>query len=291
MTDTIDLIPVTSSGLRGAPGEMRVFPHCPDLPEGVGALSCELLLTADGSDRLEVFFSADEVPGGPATALASCVPGRDITLEHPSGILFEGRLHARELKRDRGGTVLSVVAHGGHRGVDKSLAARAYYQHSDSELAETIASDLGLRSRVEATGDIIERIECPGDRVEFLRGRARKLGFEFAITAGTVFFSARLPACGDVPGLPAARGTLSRDDNLLEFSFRDGPDGTRGGSFEVVGDPGWRPLQELDIMGMGEPLDGCYRVARARHRWDHLGYRTRVDYLEDSVDLDSWSSE
>ena len=42
---------------------------------------------------------------------------------------------------------------------------------------------------------------------------------------------------------------------------------------------------------MGEPLDGRYRVARARHRWDQLGYRTRVDYLETGVDPESWSEE
>lgn len=291
MIETIDLLPVTSSGLRAVDRELLAPPVCSVLPQGAAILSCELLLTADGTDRLEVSFGAEDVPGGPPAALEACCPGAGVTLRHPLGQLFRGSLHTRGLRRERGGTVLSITALADHRQVARSLGPRAYYQQSDSELASAIAAELGLRAVSECTGEIFERIVCDGDRLEFLRGRARRIGFEVAILPGELFFSSTLPPCAEVSGLPSAPGSLGRDERLLEFSFREHPGLGRGGEFEARGDPGWRPLQEFEISGMGGILDGSYRVARARHRWDQLGYRTRVDYLERSVDLESWGGE
>ena len=288
MTETIRLLPATSSGLRAAPGELQAAPVCSVLPDGTSLLCCDLLLAADGSDRLEVHFTAPAAADGPWGALRSCETGGEVALEQGSGTLFRGRLYSRGLRRDRGTAVASITACSDHREVAAALPPRTYYQHSDSELAETIAADLGLCSRVEATGDVLERIECPGHRLEFLRDRARAIGFEFAVTSGILFFASKLPACREVPGLPTSRGMLGGDAGVLDFSMEARADRGRGGSFKVSGDPGWRPLQELEILGMGDSLDGCYRVVQARHCWDHLGYRTRVDYLEDSVDLDSW---
>jgi len=291
MIEITELVPATSSGLRAPARELLAPPVCSVLPAGAALLSCELLLTADGSDRLELSFSADEVQGGPSAALAACSAGVELTLGHPCGALFRGSLQASGLKWDRGGTVLFLTARADHLQVGESPDPHTYYQHSDSELVEAIASELGLRALVEPTEEVFERVVRRGDRLDFLRERARKIGFELALLPGELFFSSKLPRCEEISGLPAARGVLRRDERLLEFRFRELSGLGRGGHFEVQGDPGWRPLQELDVAGMGDPLDGRYRVARARHCWDQLGYRTRVDYLETSVDLESWSGE
>ncbi|MEC9348095.1 MAG: hypothetical protein VX387_00125 [Planctomycetota bacterium] len=291
MIEITELLPATSSGLRAPAREILAPPVCSILPAGTGLLSCELLLTADGSDRLELSFSADEVRGGPQAALEACGAGVELTLGHPCGALFRGSIQANGLKWDSGGTALFLTAGADHHHSGEFPDPQTYYQHSDSELAEAIASELGLRALVEPTEEVFERVVRRGDRLDFLRERARKIGFELALLPGELFFSSKLPRCAELSGLPAARGVLSRDESLLEFSFRELSGLGRGGDFEVRGDPGWRPLQELDIAGMGDPFDGRYRVARARHHWDELGYRTRVDYLETGVDLELWSEE
>ncbi|MCS5626474.1 MAG: hypothetical protein NZ935_02750 [Planctomycetes bacterium] len=291
MIEITELLPATSSGLRAPAREILAPPVCSILPAGTELLSCELLLTADGSDRLELSFSADEVRGGPQAALEACGAGVELTLGHPCGALFRGSIQANGLKWDSGGTALFLTAGAGHQHSGEFPDPQTYYQHSDSELAEAIASELGLRALVEPTEEVFERVVRRGDRLDFLRERARKIGFELALLPGELFFSSKLPRCAELSGLPAARGVLSRDESLLEFSFRELSGLGRGGDFEVRGDPGWRPLQELDIAGMGDPFDGRYRVARARHHWDELGYRTRVDYLETGVDLELWSEE
>lgn len=289
MTESTRVFPITSSGLQAAPHQLEVLPVCSVLPEGMALLGCEVFLRADGFDHLEILFSGGGGAGAVQEAIASCDPGDQVVLDHSLGPLFCGRIRDRGVKRDRSGTVGCLRAHCDHQEASRGLSPRTYYQHSDSELAGMIAVDLGLRPQVEPTTEVLEMIQCSGDRLEFLRLRAREIGFEFALTAGTLFFSSGLPAARDVAGLPSCGGLLAGDDRVLEFTIEEHSGRGRGGSFEVRGDPGWLPLQEFEIPEQGGAFGGCYRVVRARHCWDHLGYRTRVDYLEDSVDLDSWN--
>ena len=288
MSEKTRVFSTTSSGLQLAPRQLQELPVCSILPRGTALLGCEVLLQADGFDHLEIMFSAEEASMGIEEALDSLVPGAEVALELPSGPLFGGRLRDRGLKRDRAGAVGLLRAHCDQREASRPQQPQTFYHYSDSELAGMFALELGLQPAVEPTLEVLELVECPGDRLEFLRRRARAIGYEFAVTAGTLYFSAMLPAGGDVPGLPPCAGVLAADERVLEFSIEEHSPRGRGGFFEVAGDPGWLPLQEFEIVDQGGFSAGRYRVARARHCWDHLGYRTRVDYLEDSVDLDSW---
>ena len=288
MSEKTRIFPTTSSGLQLAARQLQDLPVCSVLPRGTTLLGCEVLLQADGFDHLEIVFSADGTSMGAEEALDSLVPGAEVVLELPPGPLFRGRIRDRGLKRDRAGTVGLLRAHCDQREASRLQQPQTFYHHCDSELAGMFALELGLQPVVEPTMEVLELIECPGDRLEFLRLRARAIGYEFAVTAGTLYFSAMLPAGGDVPGLPPCAGVLAADDRVLEFVIEEHSARGKGGFFEVAGDPGWLPLQEFEIVGQGGFPEGRYRVVRARHCWDRLGYRTRVDYLENGVDLDGW---
>ena len=114
MIEITELLPATSSGLRAPARELLAPPACSVLPAGAALLSCELLLTADGSERRSAGFSADEVRGGPPAALEACAAGVELTLGHSCGTLFRGSLQASGLRWDRGGTVLFLPARAGY---------------------------------------------------------------------------------------------------------------------------------------------------------------------------------
>lgn len=287
MIEKTRVYPTSSSGLQLAPGQQQL-PVCSVLPSGTTLLGCEVFLQADGFDHLEILFAADGASPGVEEVLDSLVPGAELVIELPSGPLFRGRIRDRGLKRDRAGTVGLLRAHCHQREASLLHEPQTFYHHCDSELAGMFARELGLQPAVEPTTEVLELVECPGERLEFLRQRARAIGYELAVTAGRLYFSASLPAGADVPGLPPCAGVLCADDRVLEFVIEEHSSRGKGGFFELAGDPGWLPLQEFDIVGRGRLAVGRYRVARARHCWDRLGYRTRVDYLENGVDLERW---
>jgi len=289
MSEKTRVFPTTTSGLQLAARQLQEQPVCSVLPRGTTLLGCEVSLQAAGFDHLEIVFSADGDSRGVEETLNSLVPGAELVLELPAGPLFQGRIRDRGLKRDRAGTVGLLRAHCDQREASLLQQPQTFYHHCDSELAGMFALELGLQPVVEPTAEVIELVDCPADRLEFLRLRARAIGYEFAVTAGALYFSSKLPAGCDVPGLPPCAGVLAVDDRVLEFSIEEHSARGKGGVFEVAGDPGWLPLQEFEIAGQGGFSAGRYRVAGARHSWDRLGYRTRVDYLEHGVDLAGWN--
>ncbi|MEE3198480.1 MAG: hypothetical protein VX254_00505 [Planctomycetota bacterium] len=289
MSEKTRVFPTTTSGLQLAPSQLQELPVCSVLPRGMTLLGCEVSLQADGYDHLEIVFSADGASLEVEEVLDSLVPGAELVLELPAGPLFRGRIRDRGLRRDRSGRVGVLRAHCEQGEASLLLQPQTFYHHCDSELAGRLALELGLEPVVEPTAEVIELLDCPGDRLEFLRLRARAIGYEFAATAGRLYFSSKLPAGCDVPGLPPCAGVLALDDLVLEFSIEEHSARGKGGFFELAGDPGWLPLQEFEIASRGGFPAGRYRVARARHCWDRLGYRTRVDYLEHGVDLAGWN--
>jgi phage protein D len=244
-------------------------------PPAGAILSADILLAADCPDRLDLELGE---------ALAEHLePGAEVRLSAAGQPLFAGVVDRVGLRLDGLARRWFVTAHAAYEARRRMKPRDCYYHESDAEIARRIASELGLEPRVEATHEVHARLERDMEPLRFLRGRARLLGFDLAVSAGALYFASAVPPL-ETPPL-----RLDLDSGLIRFEAERRGAAGRGGRFEVAGGPAWRPLCELEVRGLGEAWEGRYRVVRSRHHLSAAGYTTCVDFLEQRLDYELWS--
>lgn len=104
--------------------------------------------------------------------------------------IFRGEITA--LEPDFGeGTHATLMVHAydrSHR-LHRGTHSRAYLQVTDSDLANRIVRDAGLRAQVEATSEVHQHVVQRNQTyMEFLGERARRIGYEFYVEDKTLHF-------------------------------------------------------------------------------------------------------
>jgi len=110
--------------------------------------------------------------------------------EGNSQSLIKGEITA--LEPDFGeGTQASLLVRGydrSHR-LHRGTRSQAYLQVTDSDLANRIAQDAGLRTDVDSTSEVHDHVmQHNQTHMDFLAGRARRIGYEFFVEDRTLYF-------------------------------------------------------------------------------------------------------
>jgi hypothetical protein len=250
---------------------------------GIDGVFADVFQAIDRPDRLEAAFWIPE-EAERRDPLLDLRPGRGLSAFLAGQRVFEGKVQRVSFALDgQLGKTLSVVAYADYHSLRASNLVARYYQATDSEIAERIASDLGLVAVVERVEESHSVVCREGDPLRFLRRRAKKRGFQLAVSGGKLYFGKKLPAMKWKPGEP-----LFLDEARDLFSMEIGDDGEgRRGRLEAAGNPGWRPLVSFEI---GDVWSGPgwrknrYRALRTLHRLDSSGYQTTVEFAEEEND-------
>ncbi len=122
---------------------------------------------------------------------------------------------------------------------------RSFTQAKDSDIAARIAQEAGLTAEVEDTQTTLEYVlQHNQTDLEFLTGRARRLGYEVSVDKKTLYFR---PHAND----KAEVLTLSRQSDLLELCPRLSTVGLAGG-VEVRG---WSAKDKEGLLGQSAAGD------------------------------------
>lgn len=182
----------------------------------------ELEIRLGYRDRLETLMT------GEITALELSVASREIPT-----LIVQGYDRSHRLMRGR--------------------RLRTFTNVTDAEIARSVATDLSLTPEVADTQQIFEYVlQCNQTDLEFLRERARRIGFEVLVRDKTMFFRPRGIGRGEA-------ATLSRDSDLLEFRPRLS---TLGPSPRVVV-RGWNPQQKESLVGHADTGDATATMGGA----------------------------
>jgi len=107
-----------------------------------------------------------------------------------SHVLFKGEITALEPEFGEGTQATLLIrgydrSHRLHRGTQ----SKAYLQVTDSDLANKIAQEAGLRAQVDATSEVYDHVLLHNQsHMAFLTERARRIGYEFFVEDRTLYF-------------------------------------------------------------------------------------------------------
>jgi hypothetical protein len=253
---------------------------------GVDVLWADIFQAVHRPDRLEVALLAQR-GGADAMArlgLGRVLPGMGVTVTAGGCELFSGRVERTAVGVDRSqGRSFSLVAFSSYHHLRASQGTVRYYQTTDSEVAERIASSLELVAVVDPVRRVHDFFEQRGDPLRFLRRRARDCGRQLAVSRGKLYFSKRLPVLSEPLPVGWEKDLLSFE--LVARERAGGRQAVRVGSFEVRGNPRLRPLMSFEcVKGLGVATRGRYHSIRVLHLVDADGYRTRVKFREETRD-------
>jgi len=253
-------------------------------------LRAHLYQALDRPSRLEV-----EVLTGRSGGLPGSLPapvGSRVTLASGGETCFCGVVErcGRRVDADEG-PVSWLVAYSDYHRHRLELRRRGsalgpWYQATDSETAERIASALQLVASVDPTTRVHPVVEPRGDPLRFLRERARECGYELAVWDGRLHFVRSLSS-------PEAACVPSSED-VLGFEVeerRSGSSTIRGGRLEHAGDWRLRPLLSLDLERLDGGSGGRYRSVRTLHALDRSRFRTVVELVAEGFDYSLWQEQ
>ena len=167
------------------------------------------------------------------------------------GTLLKGEITAVEPEFSRDGGATTVI-----RGYDKShrlhlgRRTRTFLKTKDSQIAQKIAGECGLGSKVDGTGKVHEYVFQDNQTdMEFLQARARHNGCYVYVTEGTLHFVKKLPPAGQPP-------VLTWGDNLRAFQVRL----TAAEQVSKVTVRGWNPTQKQAIIGTANSPQGTPKL-------------------------------
>ncbi|MBL7208496.1 MAG: VgrG-related protein [Dehalococcoidia bacterium] len=143
------------------------------------------------------------------------------------------------------GATMAVRGYDQSHRLNRGRQTRSFVQVTDSDIATRIARDLGLKVEAESTSEVHEYVlQDNQTNLEFLEGRARRIGFRLFVEGGTLYFQR-------IPEDSAQAPTLEWGVNLLEFNARL----TTSQQTSEVEVRGWDPQAKREIVG---------RVSRAQ---------------------------
>jgi phage protein D len=160
--------------------------------------------------------------------------------------LIKGEITALELSV-ASHDLTTLVVHGfdrSHR-LQRGRKTRAFTNVTDSDIARRVAEAMGFTVDAEQTQERFDYIlQCNQTDLEFLRGRARSIGFEVIVREKTLVFRSRAIA-------RSAAATLALDRDLLAFR----PRLTTVGQAPATVVRGWNPAQKTAFVGQAGPDD------------------------------------
>ena len=122
---------------------------------------------------------------------------------------------------------------------------RSFAQVKDSDIASQIAGDLGLTAQVKDSQVTLEYVlQHNQTDMEFLQGRAERIGYEMLVEDKTLYFRPRQHAAGQAIA-------LTRGADLIEFSLRSSTLAQTG----QVAVRGWSPKDKAVILGSASAGD------------------------------------
>lgn len=146
----------------------------------------------------------------------------------------------RDCKIDKvsGGTVLHVEAKGGEMSINKIFRMRRFENVKRSDIAKTVASEMGFSSQqmfVQDTGEVLEQVtQARQTDAMFLMSLARREGFDWFIDFDGFHFHER--QLQQKPQLVLRYRSGDRDgSDIISFNFEKGVAATAPGSIKVVG--------------------------------------------------------
>ena len=127
----------------------------------------------------------------------------------------------------------------------RSRKTRSFTNSKDSDIASQVASDAGLRPKVEDSGVMLPYVlQHNQTDLEFLAMRARRINFEVVVQDRDLLFRPRNISA-------AAELTLRREIELLEFR----PRLSTLGQVPQLEVRGWDPAQKKEIVGKASAGD------------------------------------
>ena len=125
-----------------------------------------------------------------------------------------------------------------HR-LHRTKQTKTFIQETDSDIAQKIARECGLKAKVDSTREVHEYV-CQDNQtdMEFLQDRAQRIGYRMYVEEGKLYFKQAPQTEPDVP-------VLEWGVNLLEFQARM----TTAQQVTEVTVRGWDPKTKKEIIG------------------------------------------
>jgi len=135
--------------------------------------------------------------------------------------------------------ILTVRAYDFSHRLHRGTHIKAYVQMSDSDIASAIAGDVGLKADVDSSGPTYPHVYQDGQtHMEFLRSRARRIGYDCYVLEKTLHFKKASGRKGK---------TLKLDYGSQLRSFR--PVFTLNEQVSEVQVKGWNPSTKREVIG------------------------------------------
>lgn len=176
--------------------------------------------------------------------------------------LIVGEVTALEADFDRSGSHTVIRGYDLSHRLSRGRHTRTFNGVTDADIARQLATDAGLDvGTIEAGGPTYEHVsQANSTDWEFLRGRAREIGFEVAVVLGE-FHWRRLTDAGDAPGesdiAPTDRLQLVVGSNVEWFR----PRVTASDQVARASVRGWDPMQKAAVVGTAEAETNSTLVA------------------------------
>jgi uncharacterized protein involved in type VI secretion and phage assembly len=171
-----------------------------------------------------------------------------------NGDLFKGEITGLEADYDLQGQRVVVRAYDYSHRMHRGRHTEAYKNKSDSDIARKLAQrcsiDIGTIDNSGATHDHVSQVNLTD--WEFIKARAREIGYETGVAEGKFFFrrpqvNQGAPGAGDLDATGALQLTFGSD--LLEFH----PRVSAVAQVSEVKARGWNYLDKIAVIGQSTP--------------------------------------
>jgi hypothetical protein len=171
--------------------------------------------------------------------------------------LMSGEVTALEpqFSRDIGPTLLVRGFDQSHR-LHRYKQTKSYVQMTDSDIAQSIARDCGLRADVDSTREVHTYVfQDNQTNMEFLLDRTQRIGYRMYVEDSTLYFKRQPTGSSTVP-------TLEWGKELLDFDARL----TAAQQVKEVIVRGWDPKTKKEIIGQATRPQDTPQVGESRLR-------------------------
>jgi len=155
----------------------------------------------------------------------------------------------------RDGTIVDLTVRGydrSHR-LHRGAHSKAFLGMSDSDIAEDIAGEVGLSAEVDSSTPAHDHVYQDGQtHMEFLRDRARRIGYNVYVKASTLYFKKA--------SNPSSDGKVSLEFGEELRSFR--PILTLGEQINEVKVKGWDVANKKEIIGKADSSEAPPKIGQ-----------------------------
>jgi uncharacterized protein involved in type VI secretion and phage assembly len=151
---------------------------------------------------------------------------------------------------------------------------KSYVQMTDSDIAQSIARDCGLRADVDSTREVHTYVfQDNQTNMEFLLDRTQRIGYRMYVEDSTLYFKRQPTGSSTVP-------TLEWGKELLDFDARL----TAAQQVKEVIVRGWDPKTKKEIIGQATRPQDTPQVGESRSGGDAIQRAFNISSKETVVD-------